>query len=153
LDDNPSGTPSDTYTISVIVSDESSTSNALATSIVVDNLAPAFVGLTLSAATITEGASLTLSGGVADTGSPDVLSVTVNWGDGSGIQTPALSPTKTFTANHLYSVPGSYTVTTVVTDDDGGSTVDIRLLVVADLAPSITPAAFGNVSEGSVFTA
>jgi PKD repeat protein len=49
----------------------------------------------------------------------DTWTATVDYGDGSGVQLLALSG-NTFTLAHAYAASGTYTVTVVVRDDDGG---------------------------------
>ena len=101
---------------------------------------------------MTEGASLSLDGTLSDIGSLDTHTVTVNWGDGSALETLSLSPTGTFTGTRLYTVPGSYGIVTTATDDDGGLVRDTRFVVIADLPPVITPADLGSIPEGAFFT-
>ena len=153
LDDNPTGTASDVYLIKVTVADESPTSAQLTTNVTVSNAAPTFGNFSISSASLSEGASLILNGTVSDAGTLDSHTVSVNWGDGSAPQVLTLSPAKAFTGNHLYSVPGNYTVVTTGVDDDGGIVTETRLLIVADLAPAIAPSTPGTVAEGSRFTA
>jgi ELWxxDGT repeat protein len=151
-DDTPSGTPSDVYAITVRVSDGAVESAALATAIGVANAAPTFVGLSLSATSVTEGATLTLNGDVNDAGTLDTHGVSVDWGDGTPLQAVVLGAGDTFSVSHVYSVPGSYQLVTTATDDDGGLVRDTRTVVISDLAPVIAPLSLGTVSEGSVLT-
>jgi PKD repeat protein len=73
-------------------------------------------------------ATLTLSGGIAtfsragsftDPGA-DTWTATVDYGDGSGVQTLTLNPGKTFSLSHVFTKKGIYRVTVKVMDDDGG---------------------------------
>jgi PKD repeat protein len=74
-------------------------------------------------------ATLTLSGGIAsfsragsfaDPGA-DTWTATVDYGDGSGVQTLTLNPGKTFSLSHVFTKKGTYRVTVKVTDDDRGA--------------------------------
>ena len=152
LDDDPSGTASDVYPIAILVNDGAADSGAGTTRVTVTNSAPTFSAFTQSSATVTEGASLSLDGTLSDIGSLDTHTVTVNWGDGSTLETLSLSPTGTFTGSHLYTVPGSYGIVTTAADDDGGLVQDTRFVVIADLAPVISPADLGTTPEGTLFT-
>ena len=66
----------------------------------------------------------------------DTWSATVDYGDGTGSQTLALSG-KSFDLSHKYANSGSYTVTVTVTDDDGSGTATIAV-TVANVAPTLT---------------
>ena len=153
LDDNPTGTPSDVYLIKVAVADESANSAEMLTTITVNNAAPKIENLTIAASAPHEDATLTVSGTVSDDGTLDSHTLTVNWGDGSAAQVLALSPAQTFSANHLYNLPGSYTVIVTATDDDGGSTSASQLVIFANFAPAIAASAPAMVNEGERFAA
>ena len=59
-----------------------------------------------------------------DTGTHDKHTATVDWGDGSGVQTPMLSEAAgsgVLTATHIYADDGDYTVKVTVSDDDLGT--------------------------------
>jgi len=64
----------------------------------------------------------------------DVWSGTVNWGDGSADEPVDIDrPTKSFSVNHTYTAYGTYSVTVVVSDDDGGigtSGFNVRLALL-----------------------
>lgn len=61
-------------------------------------------------------------GSISDPG-PDVFTATVNFGDGTGAQQLPVDATDHFTLDHVYALPGVYTVTINVADDDGQSSV------------------------------
>ncbi len=97
LDDAPTGTASDVYTITVTVIDSQSlggpalsSSGPVTKSLTVTNAAPTPTSLSLSANTINENGSVTLNGVFTDAGSLDTHSVIINWGDGT---TSTVSPT------------------------------------------------------------
>ncbi len=68
---------------------------------------------------IQRGTAFTRAGSFADPGM-DQWRATVDFGDGSGEQNLALKNNKTFELNHYYLIPGTYTVTVRVEDQDGG---------------------------------
>jgi thiol-disulfide isomerase/thioredoxin/uncharacterized membrane protein YphA (DoxX/SURF4 family) len=74
-------------------------------------------------ATIDEGDTFASSGSFMDPDS-ETWTATVDYGDGSGEQSLALNPDKTFDLNHTYAGDGAYTVTVTVTDGDGASGTD-----------------------------
>ena len=54
--------------------------------------------------------------------SSDTFTATVDYGDGSPVQTLKLkSGSKTFKLAHTYAILGTYTVTVTITDDQGMS--------------------------------
>src|SRR5207237_70880 len=97
LDDNPTGTASDTYPVSVTVTDDDTYpigvtvtdddtgSASAAASVVVNNVAPVLAGVGNSAATIgavAEGQAVTVSATFTDVGTADTHTAVVEWGDG-----------------------------------------------------------------------
>jgi PKD repeat protein len=89
--------------------------------LVVLNVAPT-VNMTASATTLLDHDTLTVDASFTDPGVLDTFNARINWGDGSPAATQTYTATapKTFNASHVYPMPGSYTVTTTVTDNDGG---------------------------------
>lgn len=60
----------------------------------------------------------------SDVGLLDTHTATVDWGDGVLIPLTLNEQTKKFTLDHNFTVVGTYTVTVVITDDDGGTVTD-----------------------------
>jgi hypothetical protein len=82
LDDGPSpgnGTTSDTYTISVSVSDDSNASDSTSRQAVIENIAPTVVLDPVQG--IQENGVATVTGTFTDAGLYDAHTLTVNWGD------------------------------------------------------------------------
>jgi hypothetical protein len=135
-DDDPTGTSSDTYTISLTLKDNGDASDTDSVSVTVDNAAPTLSNIQLSASTINAGGSVTLSGTVADTGTLDTHTVQIDWGDGSGAESVNMSAGVTsFNRSHTYNASGPYTIGITASDDDGGSDSDSTNLTV-NPAPS-----------------
>ncbi len=98
---------------------------------------------------------------VSCTGSPpDTLTATIDWGDGSAIDTGTVSfstcgdpiDTGTITGSHTYSKPGPYTVTVTFDDFDNDSDFDegeISSTSTATVAPLGAPQAAQLVSDSA----
>ena len=86
--------------------------------------------------TQSEGQTLLVTGSFNDPGVSSWTG-TVDYGDGTGAQPLALQPNKTFNLNHLYSTPGSYTVSVTVDDNHGGVGSDSLLVTVGNVAPLV----------------
>ena len=100
VDDNPSNTPADDYTIHVVVIDDEYTSGEASVVMNVANVAP-LAELTLDQDEIQEGQSVLLTGNVVDPGSGELFTVSINWGDGTPSEPFLLPPGETqFTRAH-----------------------------------------------------
>src|SRR5207245_949058 len=86
LDDNPSGTASDVYAISVTVTDDDTGSGAAATSVTVNNVAPSVTSLT-PASSINENDVHAAPPTFTDDGTQDTHTVVIGWGPGEGSTT------------------------------------------------------------------
>jgi len=137
-----------TYSIGLKVTNDHGDSDTATTTVTVNNVAP-----TVDAGpddTINEGDTFTSSGSFTDPGS-DTWTATVNYGDATGTLSLPLSG-KTFSLSHTYSDNGTFTVTVIVNDDDGGSGSDTAIVTVNNVAPTATFSNDGPKDEGSVVT-
>ena len=93
-----------------------------------------------------EGDGSMLLGSFTAAGSEDAMTVSINWGDGSPVQTQTLDPGQTdfSVPAHEYAASGTYTVGVTVADPSGGScstTTSVGYTLIGPSAASITPSA------------
>jgi len=103
-----------TYTVTLNVFDGAFNTSAT-TSAEIANVAP--VVSDLGSSTLLAGETYVAAGSFTDPGA-DTWTATVDYGDGSGLSSLALSG-KSFSASHVYPAAGTFIVTVTVTDDDG----------------------------------
>ncbi len=100
-------------------------------------------------ATINEGDTFTQNGSFVDPDA-DSWAATVDYGDGSGVQSLALVG-KNFSLSHLYADNGTYNVT--VTVNDGTTTgSDVVVVTVNNVAPIVSAGGDETINEGDTFT-
>jgi alpha-tubulin suppressor-like RCC1 family protein/PKD repeat protein len=97
-------------------------------------------------ATINEGSTFSGSGSFEDP-DPDTWTATVDYGDGSGIQ-PLTLTGKTFNLTNVYADNGIYTVTVVVTDNNGGIGTDTLTVMANNIAPTVNTEPDQTINEG-----
>jgi PKD repeat protein len=157
LDDDPSDTASDAYTIGVVVTDNGTTNGAPdpksdtgSTTVQVNNAAPVITSITGPAGPQAKGTPSTVSVSYTDVGSQDTHSCTFSWDDGT-FSTVAGSG-GACSANHTYAAAGVYTVTVTVTDDDTGSDTETMATFTVIFDPGagfVTGGGWINVAAGS----
>lgn len=155
VDDNPTGTPQDTYPVKVTVTDDDTGTASATLPIVVHNVAPSITSLTVTPKTVDENAGpVTLDMAFTDPGVNDSHTVTIDWGagwsDGNTKGTAAEGQDARYTVVHIpagdprsveatnrYGDNGTYRIGVTVTDDDTGSTSDTtHTVTVANVAPT-----------------
>jgi len=134
LDDNPTGTPADNYTVSVKVRDDDGGEATGSATAKVLNVPPSNVVVTPVATITNEGTQVNLGIAFDDAGSQDTHQVEINWGDGN--VTTATAVGHSLNANHTYGDNGTYAVIVKVIDDDGGEGFGSAAVFVNNVAPS-----------------
>ncbi len=129
-------TPDDngTYVVSLSVTDDDGGVGTDTATFLAANAIPA---VSLGAdAVLNQGDALLRAGSFSDPGA-DTHSGAVNYGDGAGWQALSLSPEKAFTLSRSYFAVGVFTVTVVITDDDGAAGTDLLKVTWANVPPTI----------------
>jgi len=104
------------------------------TTVTVLNVAPT---VTAVGDTIDEGGTATVSATFTDPGVLDTHTATIDWGYGAPPQAVTIVELAAG-VDHVYGDDGDFAVTVSVTDDDGGVGVDVALVGVANLDPTLT---------------
>jgi hypothetical protein len=121
-----------TYRSTLQVTDDSGLTGIQEIPVTVVNANPVVDGLALDSPSVRAGSLALVRAIVTDPGRSDVLSVSIDWGDGTVTAAPVEWDGKV-RASHEYSAAGSYPIVVTATDGDGGS-------AVADIGIDVTPA-------------
>jgi autotransporter-associated beta strand protein len=147
LDDNPTGTASDIYTINVTVTDKDSGVGTAAPTTTITNVNPVFGAITVTNGGF-PGDVTTLSGSITDVGTLDTHSVVITWGDGGPTTTiPLAAGATAFSPTHNYALGGPYSISIAGSDDDLGTASASSSATVPDFALS-APTATATVNAG-----
>jgi hypothetical protein len=138
LDDNPTGTLSDVYSISVTVTDNHFGAGEGSVDLTVHNVAPA-AGPISGPSSGVRGQSLDFSGSFADAGSLDTHEVRWDFGDGAVIDFHSTTDPNALAATHVYTASGVYTLTLSIRDDDGGVTSVSQAITITAVAIQADP--------------
>ena len=159
------GTTQDDVTVTVdLKDDDQGQADPQTRRATVKNVAPDIKQLTLLPTRVDEGSSVQLRVVFEDPGRQDVHTLSVDWGDGTPVETLRL-PTgvREYTRQHKYlddgrspgngTVADSYTVTALITDDDLDEDQDQARVTVVNVGPglSLTPSA-AIIDEGQSWT-
>ena len=174
LDDNPTGTLSDNYTVSLTATDDDLGTVSTTTTVTVSNVAPALVSVLGSS--ISENGTATVTATISDPGSQDVFSVQVNWGEGSpdtitglGLSDTSgsvgatsyswIASSRALTLSHQYlddnptgTLSDNYTVSLTATDDDLGTVSTTTTVMVSNVAPALVSVLGSSISENGTAT-
>ncbi len=149
-----------TPTITVSASDEDGSFVLGSKSLTVNNVAPA---LTLSGnAASNEGAAYVLNVAATDpAGANDILSYSIDWGDGSAVQTLTTAELAALfgTVNHLFADdedgPTNATLRTIsvtANDGDGGIATQTKGVTINNVDPTIALGGAGTAEVGQSYT-
>ena len=152
LDDNPTETSADTYTINATVTDSNDATDTESETVLVKNVAPAITALTVERLTEAgdddddddddddgdDGNQVKLNGTFTDPGTLDEHNIIIDWGDGTTDTLTLEVGARDFMATHTYLDDDDdgdddddddegdeqriFTIEVTVKDDDGGST-------------------------------
>jgi hypothetical protein len=135
VDDNPTGTPSDTSTVAVTVTDDDGSSDSASIDVTVSNVAPVVTAFACPADPVAVNTPVTLAGAFTDVGTADTHTASIAWGDSSSSAATVAqgSGSGTVSGSHTYSSAGIYTPQLTIADDDTGSaSADCQYVVVYD---------------------
>lgn len=153
VDDDPTGTPVDTYGVLGMVTDDDAAGVA-STGVTVTNLPPVVGVITAPTTPQLIGTSVNVFAPFADAGTADMHTCVVAWGDGntSAGAVTGSGGSGTCSASHVFVAAGVYTVTMTVTDDDtysGSST--LSYIVIYGGPGFVTAGGWLNSAAGSYY--
>jgi hypothetical protein len=142
LDDNPSGTPTDDYTVVVTVEDDDTGSDIENYDVTVYNVNPTLTSLFIISP-INENDITTISGSFTDPGTLDTFNLVIDWGDSTLLQGfHYAAGTTSFIETHQYlddnptGTPlDDYIITVIMKDDDTGSDTETITITVNNVNP------------------
>jgi hypothetical protein len=161
-DDNPTATASDLFTVAITISDDDlGVISATSSPLTVRNVAPAISALNLSAVSINEGQSITVSGSFTDPAlgvATETFTGSALWSDGATtaviITNGTFSTTRAFPDdNPTATASDQFTVAITISDDDLGSDTDTSgTITVNNVAPVIVNLSATSAFENGVVT-
>ncbi|MDO8616611.1 MAG: PKD domain-containing protein [Dehalococcoidia bacterium] len=121
------------YTVTVCVTDDDGASTCDTLQITVFNVPPSMTidEVALGAPFVLILVPFGFQASFTDPGFLDTHTATVDWGDGSPIQSLG-SVIGSVSATHAYAASGLFTITITVTDDDGGSDIETAVIEAID---------------------
>jgi hypothetical protein len=150
-------TPTDngTYVVTLDATDDDTLVGSTSATINVTNVAPTIDSVNVTPTTINENDTVTLTGTYSDVGTSDTQTLTINWGDGTALQTVAVSG-GVFNVTHQYlddnptaTASDVNNISLTLTDDDGDTATDNSLSVtVNDVAPTVAIFVVGGSAAG-----
>lgn len=131
-----------THSVRVRVSDPNGIASEAVATIIVDNVPPEIVDLAIVESQ-PRAARYVLTATATDVN--DELLHTWDFGDGSPLQSGA-------EVEHVFALPGTYTVTVTVDDGDGGVATRAQAVVVEEVVPAPSAGGPYEIVEGGAFT-
>jgi hypothetical protein len=149
-DDSTSPTPSFTdvrtdgsFPVSLQVTNTAGYSDTADATVTITNVAPSVVDLAADGPK-PEGSLLTVSGLLTDPGWEDDLSLTIDWKDGSPVESVPGAEENTrpdatlgFSAGHYYGDNGTYPVSVCASDDDTTTCTEVPV-TITNVSPTVT---------------
>lgn len=132
MDDDPSGTSSDDYTVIVTVTDDDMGEEIASTTITVNNIAPVVGAINSPVDPIKTGEEISVDSTFIDAGTLDTHTAVWDW-DNSLVSDGIVTETDgsgAVNGTHTYSSAGVYKVNLTVTDDDAGSNYSVSNYIV-----------------------
>jgi PKD repeat protein len=121
-----------------------------ATHIGIENVPPAIQPFTLTG-TQAEGSAVGLTATIVDPGTLDPLTARLDWGEGSGLESIAVTRTATggtAVSSHRYQQDGLYTIQLCATDDDE-TTCHSEQITIVEITPDVDAAPDVTVEAGA----
>jgi hypothetical protein len=143
LDDNPTATVSDVYSISIKVTDDDGGIGTAGTTVRVNNLDPVLSPIDMDQPNpqfiLPIVHTLDFSVSFTDTGTQDTHTAVWDWDDSTSSTGTVVESggSGTITNSHVYFAPGIYYAEATVTDDDGGSDTSLIVIEVVDADEAI----------------
>jgi hypothetical protein len=154
LDDNPTGTTGDAYTITATVTDNDNLGDSATATVTVGNVAPRLANVAVTPET-DENGGVTLSGDIVDPGTQDTFTLVVDWGEGTPQTFSYPAGTTHFRETHRYlddnptgTPQDAYAIGLTLTDDDAGRATAAASTRVRNVAPVFTTLGTSSTSGG-----
>ncbi len=127
------------YPVTATVSDNGGGTSTRSVEAKVRNVAPFDIQVRPDGSNVDEGATVDYAIRFTDPGIRDSHTVTVDWGDGSPVQTVPVVPTKRgVEVPHRYQDNGTQRIRVRVSDDDNGRSDGMQSIEVRNVAPRVT---------------
>lgn len=137
-----------TFTITATLNDDDGGVGVATVPIVVTSLNTAPTGLSVVPGAAFEGGTTALAVTFSDPDAADRHSLSVNWGDGTPAESPALpAGARSFSPTHVYQDSGSYDATVAVADGLASTPVVPVVVNVGNVGPTLTAL---NLSASSI---
>lgn len=130
---NTTDGPAESQTVTITATDSDGEDSNTTFDLVVSNVPPQITALNSSAPMTNKSldGEVSIDGAFADAGVNDTHTVTVDWGDDSGVEIISMDQlADSFAGDHTYTTGGVFTVTVTVTDSDGEFTSSTTEAVV-----------------------
>ena len=126
------------YVVSLTVTDEHGLVSApSSTTATIANVAPTITSLTLLTDPVPVGSTIVLAGTFTDPSTLDTHTATVDWDDDAGaVGVVVDASARAVSSSRTFTEAGVYTVSLVVTDDDGGSATRVATSYLVVFDPS-----------------